>query len=432
MQTLLRNAFFLLLITVSVATAADPWIGQAVFYKEGAKAHVGDQERDVDLTNDLVSFPAIVEAVDGELLWLGRAWMYTSDVRTVDQALDYYSDLIRRSPSSLAYLWRGSAWLAKGELDKAIRDCTLDGESWSAHNTLGLIWQKKREFDKAIECYTTAIRINPKHFMAYGNRGGARAEKGQQDLAIKDFNTAIELDPWYPKGYYNRGYTFKQRGDFDKAIEDFSQAIKLDPKYEDALISRGTAWHAKGDLNKAIEDYSKAIALHPTSAMGYYNRGLSWCDKGNLDDAIKDFTEAISIESSFAIAYVGRGSALREKGDFDGGMKDFMDAIRLDPKSPEGYTHIARLQSTCSDPLFLNGDEAVSMATKACDLTSWKAWGKLDTLAAAYAECSDFENAVKWQQAAIDLAKQESAKRGGRKRLELYENRKPCREGVSK
>jgi hypothetical protein len=52
----------------------------------------------------------------------------------------------------------------------------------------------------------------------------------------------------------------------------------------------------------------------------------------------------------------------------------------------------------------------------------------LDTLAAAYAESGDFESARKWQTKAIELLTDEPEQDEIRKRIELYQQRKPYRD----
>jgi len=72
--------------------------------------------------------------------------------------------------------------------------------------------------------------------------------------------------------------------------------------------------------------------------------------------------------------------------------------------------------------------KAVKHATKACELSKWQEPAHLESLAAAYAECGKFEEAVKWQKKAIQLGyKDETLDDFARRRLELYKKRTPCR-----
>jgi hypothetical protein len=70
---------------------------------------------------------------------------------------------------------------------------------------------------------------------------------------------------------------------------------------------------------------------------------------------------------------------------------------------------------------------AILAATKACELTEWKSFLLIDTLAAACAEDNDFGNAVKWQIRALELAP-ETKRKDMNARLELYKSGKPYRE----
>ncbi len=117
------------------------------------------------------------------------------------------------------------------------------------------------------------------------------------------------------------------------------------------------------------------------------------------------------------------------KGEYVTAITDFTEAIKLDPKSNAySYNAFAWIAATCSDERYRDGNVAVTNATKACELTAWKTWSYVATLAAAYAESSDFANAIKWQEKAIELATKEQDKQSGQERLELYFAGKPYRE----
>jgi tetratricopeptide (TPR) repeat protein len=120
-------------------------------------------------------------------------------------------------------------------------------------------------------------------------------------------------------------------------------------------------------------------------------------------------------------------------------LADYDEAIRLDPQQPEPWASEARIAATCLQGKFRDGKRAVQQATKASELTGWKDYSNLDTLAAAYAELGDFANAVKWEEKALPLVALEKDVRTRidddrdlRSHLDLFKAHKPYHEEARK
>src|SRR4029077_11145106 len=104
--------------------------------------------------------------------------------------------------------------------------------------------------------------------MAYYYRGDAWRAKDDPDRAIADYSEAIRLDPKNAEVYVNRGIAWGKKKDYDRAIADYSEAIQLNPKHLLAHYSRGFAWHEKKDYDRAIADYSEVIRLNTANTTG--------------------------------------------------------------------------------------------------------------------------------------------------------------------
>jgi tetratricopeptide (TPR) repeat protein len=218
-----------------------------------------------------------------------------------------------------------------------------------------------------------------------------------------------------------------EQQDLDGALLDLDEAVRLDPRSADYRKCRGMLWAARGEHDKVIAEFTEAIRLDPKAADAYCGRGYTWSKKGEHDKASADFTEAVRLDPKDADAYYGRGYAWGAKQRYDKAIADFTEAIRLDPASFYAYNGRARLAATCPAASHRDGNKAIQLALKACELSQWQVWGCVDTLAAAYAEAGDFNSAVNWQRRAIELANDDGQKTDCLQRLELYRAKKPCR-----
>jgi len=215
-----------------------------------------------------------------------------------------------------------------------------------------------------------------------------------------------------------------------QAFDFFNEEVRRHPSAWSYTV-RGMIWRETGEDDIAIGDYSEAIRLDPNYGSSYANRGFAWSAKGEYDKAISDYSEAIRLDPKYARGYVNRGSAWSAKGEYDKAISDYNEAIRLDPKAASPWINRAWIAATCPTAKYRNGKKAVIGAMTACELTGWKDWNCLDTLAAAYAETGDFPNAVKWEEKAIEHAPEQS-KGEIRSRLDHFKAHKPYHEEAKK
>ena len=131
--------------------------------------------------------------------------------------------------------------------------------------------------------------------------------------------------------------------------------------------------------------------------------------------------------------YYYRGwSRWSKSGDYSEVIADFENAVRIDPNYDEAFNDLGWLRSTCPVSELRDGNNGVEAARKACELTDWKKHDYLSTLAAAYSEAANFNDAIKWQKEAINLLpedKRTDLLSNYEARLKLYQSGKPYCQG---
>ena len=233
-----------------------------------------------------------------------------------------------------------------------------------------------RDYGRAIQDYTMAVKLDPTYIQAYNFRASAYRYQDQYKLAIKDYNTVLELEPKnglalsalgnlylydlkdrkrgceYIERYGSPSSSFKvfsvrERGQcftadsprYDAAylkqtIADNSFVLQKDSKNVKAYIIRGMAYADRFEYGRALQDFSVAVSLAPNSVSAYYQRGQVLWQKGQNARAIRDYLRVLTIEPENALAMQALGalylhSLNRAVIDEDKGCSYFKQACEL-------------------------------------------------------------------------------------------------------
>lgn len=280
-----------------------------------------------------------------------------------------------------------------------------------------------QKYDEAIaECNKVILGCD--YTPAYYLRGYAFLVKKDYDKAIADFteygrvltNSGI---------YFSRGEAYMGKNEIGKAVDDFSESLKLDSHNGEAFGMRGNCFLLASDFDKAIADLTQAIKFGQSNAYIYSQRAAAYSSQGNHNGAIADLTTAIQIDPTNAYGYAIRGLLYSQRGDYKSGLSDCYRAVQLATNYDVGLNNLAWLLATAPDARQRDGQKALGYAKRACELTNWKNAYCLGTLAAAYAETGDFEEAIKWEKKCILAGLPEKEMQQAHKNLDLFAQKKP-------
>lgn len=263
----------------------------------------------------------------------------------------------------------------------------------------------------------------------HAEQGHVYLHRGQLDEALREFDAAVDLDPANTLALTGRGVVRTKKGDLDGALADFDAAVRLDKKDAEALYHRGVARQQKKELDGAVDDYTEAVRLRPDYPDPYVNRAAIWAGRKEWDKAIADYSAGIKLDSASITAFTKRSEMWQHKKEFDKAVADLDTAAKLEPEAPAVLLGRAWLLATCPDAKYRDGKAAVGQATRACELTGWEGGKQLATLAAAHAECGQFDEAVKWQAKALEDAEflKEHAETA-RRSMTLFQQKQPVRQ----
>ena len=92
--------------------------------------------------------------------------------------------------------------------------------------------QKVRKYQKAVEPYENAIKVNPEDITAWNNKGATIAKFKAYSEAIQCFNMAIKINPKEAAALYNIGVILMELGNIHEALKYCNMALDIDPGFK--------------------------------------------------------------------------------------------------------------------------------------------------------------------------------------------------------
>jgi len=125
----------------------------------------------------------------------------------------------------------------------------------------GILARDAQQWDKAMEFYKKALKLNPNLEGAYIELGYVYYRLHKYDLEAQEYEDVLKINPKNPDALYGLGTNLETRGLFKEAIEKLEKAVACDPDDAETLYELGLAYLSVGQKAKAMALYPKLNAL---------------------------------------------------------------------------------------------------------------------------------------------------------------------------
>jgi tetratricopeptide (TPR) repeat protein len=156
------------------------------------------------------------------------------------QVLNYYSEILQINPQF------DDGWVGKG-------------------NLLNLL----QKYDESLDCYETAMKINPANECARRNAIWGWYEKGNRLMdtdnveAIRCYNRVLDLNPTHHQALRNKGLALYHQNQLEEAVEYFNKALKVVPVDVPVWCNEAFALTLLGRSEEALRCCDKALDVDP-------------------------------------------------------------------------------------------------------------------------------------------------------------------------
>lgn len=170
---------------------------------------------------------------------------------------------------------------------------------YKTHNNVGVVYQKRKDYKKAIESFERSIKLNPRFKDGYYNLAVTYLQMGNEVRAFPYYMKTIELDPNYWQAYNGAGAILVDYGKSKEAIEVLTKGISKNKNYAPFYHNLGKAYELKGDSKNALLNYMKAVEHDPRLWQSYTNIAAIYYTQERYDLAEKYILKALEIKPGY-------------------------------------------------------------------------------------------------------------------------------------
>ncbi len=230
---------------------------------------------------------------------------------------------------------------------------------------------------------------------------------------------------------YNLGTILAGRGSLEAAKTCFTKVLRQEPNHPEAHNNLGSVLLRQGRFEDAVVHCRKATQLRDDFYPAELNVGIALSVTGKCDEAVEHLAHASRLAPMDAVTHFHFANALDQHGDTAEAAEHYAQAIELKPSFVPAMVALATIRATSSDSRCRDADEAIELATQACELTRQRDPVALDALAAAQAAAGRFPAAMATARRAIEIARSAGAKdlaHSIQVKLQRYQHHQTCQQ----
>jgi tetratricopeptide (TPR) repeat protein len=228
----------------------------------------------------------------------------------------------------------------------------------------------------------------------YARIAREQVESGDLDLAEAACRKALELKPDSSEALCNLGVVMGRRSRYDEAMEYFSRAVASDPKSVDARMNLAYGLTQLGRLPESAAHYREVVRLSPDLFAARLSLGQNLLRLGQFDEAVEQFSAAVRLRPADAAAESNLAAACQRLERSAEAAAHYRSVLKRQPDFLPALTGLAVVCSSAKQPDLRDVQEALRLASRACELTDRADPEPLAVLATVYAEAGLYAEAA--------------------------------------
>ena len=283
------------------------------------------------------------------------------------------------------------------------------------------------DHERAIELYEEVLEANEADAEAHFRLAGSLLVLGDSARGERHLRRAIELNADHPGAHFALAMFLASEGRRTEGAQHLERAVDLAPENLPWRLQRAQMRAASGNTAGAIAELEQIVDLDPGMIEARRMFSAVLVGTGRTEDAAAQLQALVALTPDDLQARFNLGLMLFETGRYAEARRALDEALSRFPADLATRHLLARLLAVSPDEAVRDGARAVELAQSVVD--EQPALDHLETLAMALAEAGRFDDAVAWQERALERERAEAGGNSSQRldRLALYQARQPLR-----
>lgn len=209
------------------------------------------------------------------------------------------------------------------------RAADIAPENEDPPNLLGVVHDKREDYDEAEKSYRQSLELNPQSVPTLNNLGILLTNRNQYQQALETFQKALQLDPNHQAATVNLGLLYAKLGDYKQSAALLSR--HRNNLSANANLTVGDELRDKQKLTEAVEFYRRSFEQNSSRLVTYIRLGVTLMRVKQFDEALTVLQQAAEKFPDKPEAHYFTGMAAREKQNFQVAEAAFRRALELRP-----------------------------------------------------------------------------------------------------
>lgn len=180
-----------------------------------------------------------------------------------------------------------------------LRAIEQDADHAAAHEGVALASSLTSDWETAEKHFAKLIQLQPLEARHYINLGTMYNRKGDFQKAVDTLRRALQRDRKNANGYFNLGLAYRKLKQTAMSVSAYKEAIKISPEFAEAYMNLANVMVDMGSLQQAVQMFKKALIIRPDFEKA----------KRGLQKAEAAFQQAKNAESPFGRLVAGETRA---------------------------------------------------------------------------------------------------------------------------